>query len=115
MTDDVDQVKMILLLVSGKASIWWENCKDKYSTWLQAKNAFLDYYKEHHIWDNTYEKMMDLRQTKDVLSYLTEMDRLNTYVKLSDSQMVDFISHGIKPLLYADMKYYKDMRNDPNK
>ena len=115
MTDDVDQVKMISLLVSGKASIWWEDCKDKYSTWLQAKNAFLDYYKEHHVRDIAYEKMMDLRQTKDVLSYLTEMDRLNAYVKLSDLQMVDFISHGIKPSLYEDMKHYKDMRNDPDK
>ena len=100
MTDDIDQVKMILLLVSGKASIWWEDCKDKYSMWLQAKNAFLDYYKEHHVQDNTYEKMMDLRQTKDVLSYLTKMDWLNTYVKLSDLQMVDFILYSIKPSLY---------------
>ena len=32
MTDDTDQVKMISLLVSGKASIWWEDRKDRYST-----------------------------------------------------------------------------------
>ena len=58
--------------------------------------------------------MMDLRQTKDVLSYLTEMDRLNAYVKLSDSQMIDFISYGIKESLQEDMKHYKILKTKPD-
>ena len=58
--------------------------------------------------------MRDLRQTGDIIVYLAEMDHLNALVKLSESEIIDFIQCRIKDILYYNMKFYRDLKSDPD-
>ena len=114
MTNELNRHYMISILVDGKAADWWNERKQKYVTWEQIKAAFSAYYKDHHVRDKAYMQMRDLRQTGDIMVYLAEMDRLNASVKLSESEMIDFIQCGIKDTLHYDMKFYSNLKSNPD-
>ena len=42
------------------------------------------------------------------------MDCLNASVKLSESEIIDFIQCGIKDILHHDMKFYSNLKSNPN-
>ena len=48
------------------------------------------------------------------MAYLAEMDYLNTSVKLSESEIIDFIQYRIMNTLHHDMKFYSNLKSNPD-
>ena len=60
-------------------------------------------------------QMRELRQTRDIMVYLVEMDHLNASVKLLEAEIIDFIQCEIKDtLLHYDMKFYSNLKSEPD-
>ncbi|KAF8416533.1 hypothetical protein EV426DRAFT_721789 [Tirmania nivea] len=81
------------LCLERKALDWWKANRHRYATWVQVKEA--------------------MTKTGSVLDYLTEVDRLNTYAKLSDSQVINIIISNLPHNLRVSMAHYENLRNNP--
>lgn len=62
--------------------------------------------------DRAYHELASLKKTGTVLDYLTEVDRLNNYAKLSDLQVINIIISNFPHSLRVLMAY-EHLRSDP--
>ena len=88
--------------------------KDKYSSWAEVQTGIDLYYGDHYRADRAHLEIHELRQTGPVQDYLNEIDRLNTYAKITDRAMINIIINKLTGPLRRSMAHYEHLREIPD-
>ena len=113
--NDDDKLAILSLCLASTALDWWRANECRYNTWQDAREALEAYYGDYYQADKAYQEILQLRQTGNVQDYLANIDRLNAYAQISDSELVRIILIGIKPELRRNMAHYESYRKEPIK
>jgi len=101
----------IVLCLEGKALDLWKANKNKYETWQAARDSLALYYGDHYKPDRSYQELLALKQTGTVQDYLTEVDRLNSYARIPDHQLINIMIFNLSITLRMAMAHYENLRD----
>ena len=102
------------LCLEGKALEWWKTNRVKYTIWKEAQDGLYLYYGDHYRMDWSYQKIIDLRQTRTVRNYVTELDSLNAYAGIPEVQLINITLNGLAPKLHGHMAHYEQLCSKPS-
>ena len=88
--------------------------KDKYSSWAEVQTGIDLYYGDHYRADRAHLEIHELRQTRPVQDYLTEIDQLNTHATIPDRAIINIIINKLRGPLRHSMAHYEHLRENPD-
>jgi len=94
------------LCLEDKALDWWKANMNKSKIWQEARDGLALYYEDHYKPDRSYQELLVLKQTGIVQDYLTEVDRLNSYARIPNRQLINIMISNLSNTLRMAMAHY---------
>ena len=74
---------------------WWKSNNHRFNAWEEVKNAIREYYGDDYTPDRAFNELSNLKQTGTVQKYLSNLDRLNIYAKITYYHLINIILNVI--------------------
>ena len=101
------------LCLQGKALDWCKPKEDNYASWSEVHTWIQLNYGDHYRADRAQVELHKLRHCGSVPDCLNEIDRLNTYAKITDVEIINIIMNNLSGPIRCSIANCEHLRSYP--